>query len=189
MTIDDIVTRIKSNQIGVLRTDTIYGLVGLANDERVVQRIYGVKGRDDNKPLIILIADFNDLDKFGINLEESTNAFLRRYWPGKVSAVLPFYGSGFDYLTRNHEGLTFRMPDNQKLRSIIRQTGPIVAPSANPQGLSPASDIKCAKEYFDNKVDFYVDDGKVAGGKASTLIDLSSNEPIIIRRGDVSVSF
>jgi L-threonylcarbamoyladenylate synthase len=85
------------------------------------------------------------------------------------------------------DSLAFRIPKKQSLRALLRKTGPLVAPSANPQGKAPASKITEAKQYFGDRVDFYVR-GAIKKGKPSTVISFSADGGIIlIRDGAVKI--
>lgn len=172
---------LKRGGIGILPTDTLYGVVGSAHSKQAVSRIYEVKGRNHGKPLIILISDIADVKKFGIELSADQEAFLEKVWPGPVSVILPCRSAEFAYLHRSTKSLAFRMPKNKKLRDLIKKTGPIVAPSANPQGMKPAHTIAEAKKYFGSEVDFYVPGGRKEG-KPSRVVSLLSHKPEIVRK-------
>ena len=178
---------LKKNKIVVYPTDTLYGILGRALSRRVVERIYRVKGRDENKPFIILISAISDLNDFGIKLSDRKSKFLNKIWPGPVSVILPCTSTKFSYLHRGTKGLAFRMPKDKELLKILSATGPLVAPSANPQGETPASNINKAKKYFGNKVDGYYGKNKKTG-KPSTIISLVDTKPKIIRQGVKKVS-
>ena len=131
-------------KIGVIPTDTVYGLVASVDDKIAVDRIYAVKGRDFAKPFIILIEDVESLARFGISQADAQKA--AKYWPGRVSVVLQVSAkfrdhTQLDYLLRHGDTLAFRLPDDDKLRALLHQTGPLVAPSANPEGLPPATTL------------------------------------------------
>ncbi len=183
---DKLVQLIKDGGIGVIPTDTIYGLVCSAFDQEAVEKVYEIKGRDPEKPLIILISSVKDLARFSISPNPSKKGFLSSNWPGEVSIVLPSLDQKFDYLSRGHRSLTFRLPADNKLISLLQKTGPLVAPSANPQGLAPAEDLEEAMHYFIGQVDFGVDGGTIEGS-ASTLVDLSGEIPTVLRQGEVKV--
>lgn len=172
---------LKNDGIGVLATDTLYGLVGSALSKKAVRRIYEVKGRDDKKPFIILIASLNDLKKFSVRLSPEQKRFLESVWPGPVSVILPCKPKKFEYLHRASESLAFRMPKKQKLIDLIKKTGPLVAPSANPQGLKPARNISEARAYFEQYVDFYIPEG-TKEGKASKVVSLLGQIPVVVRK-------
>ncbi len=137
---------LKSGGIGVMPTDTIYGLLGSALDKKTVERIYQVRGRRPDKPLIILIGSLEDLKLFGIKPKDKTLEILKKYWPGQLSVVLPCAGKKFKYLHRGTKTLAFRWPKNKWLQNLLKKTGPLVAPSANPEGRTPAINIIEAKK-------------------------------------------
>lgn len=172
---------LKNDGIGILATDTLYGIVGSAFSKRAVERIYEVKGRTETKPFIVLISSLSDLKKFGVRLPSSQQKFLNEVWPGKVSVILPCSAKKFEYLHRGTKSLAFRMPKKKPLRELLQKVGPLVAPSANPQGLAPAETIAQAKKYFGEKVDFYITGGR-RKGKPSRLVRLSPDGKVEILR-------
>lgn len=147
--------------VGVIPTDTLYGLAARTHDVTAVERIYQIKGRDESKPLIILISAIEDLGEFGVELDASLLKKLKEYWPGTNSIILPCRFEEWSYLHRGTQTLAFRMPDDGWLQSLLELSGPLVAPSANPQAKQPARSLAQAKEYFGESVDFYVDGGEV----------------------------
>lgn len=177
---------IKAGGIGVIPTDTIYGLVCSAFDQDAVEKVFEIKGRDSDKPPIILISNLNDLGRFGVTLDPAKKQLLMGFWPGKVSVILPVNNDDFTYLSRGLGALTFRFPDNNKLISLLQKTGPLIAPSANTQGAAPATDVDEIMTYFVGQIDFVVDGGKVEGS-SSTLIDLTGTEVKVLRQGDVAI--
>lgn len=160
MKINELIKIIKKGGIGVLPTDTLYGLVGAAFSQKAVARIYKVRRRNPKKPLIILIGSFGDLKKLGIRTDGRINGFLKKIWPGPVSVILPCPAKKFYYLHRGTKTLAVRMPKLSWLRQLIGKTGPLVAPSANLAGRPPALTVKEAKKYFNKRVDFYLNRGR-----------------------------
>lgn len=177
-----IVTALKTGQIGVLPTDTIYGLVASALSESAVEKLYRLRRRTPTKPFIILISSIDDLQKFGIELTTFQQNFLDTHWPNPLSVILPVPDSKWHYLHRGTKSLAFRLPDKPELVDLLSQTGPLVAPSANLEGQPPANTIEEAKKYFGDQITFYVDAGKLEN-KPSTLITFEKNKPIILRQG------
>ncbi len=159
---------IKSGQRVVIPTDTLYGIVCSALNRDAVEELYRIKNRTESKPFIILIADINDLALFSVS-PEKYRALAERYWPGPVSIILPCEDKSFEYLHRSTQTLAFRLPANEELRELLRKTGPLVAPSANPEGLPPGTTIEEARVYFGDEVACYID-GDVLNGKPSTII-------------------
>lgn len=216
----DIYNILQRGGVGVLPTDTLYGLVGSAFSKKAVRRIYKLKKRNPKKPLIILIGSFSDLARFGVKPDAKTLKILRNIWPGKaspvrgkmptasaaplvrasngVSVILPCRNKKFLYLHRGTNTLAFRLPANpvknfishgarKSLRVLLRETGPLVAPSANPEGKPPARTIREAKKYFGDAVDFYADGGTVSS-QPSALIAIKNGRIIIKRKGRGVVS-
>lgn len=190
-----IVNILKKGGIGVLPTDTLYGLVGSALQEKTTERIYGVRRRSPDKPFIILLNNGKEIEKFGIPIEKGVGKVAQSYWPGKVSIVLRipetfedfpenFFREKFLYLHRGTNTLAFRVPDDEKLRELLKETGPLVAPSANPEGKLPALTIEEAKKYFGDTMDFYIDAG-MRQSEPSTLIEICPNKILILREGAV----
>jgi len=178
---------IKSGGAGVLPTDTLYGLVGLALSKKAVEKIYKIRKRNPKKPCIILISEINDLKLFGIKLQKAQKEFLEKYWPGEVSVVLECNNKKFEYLHRGTKTLALRMPKKESLRKLISKTGPILAPSANSEDSKPAFIISEAKEYFGEDVDFYVNAGRLEK-KPSTLVRLKDGEVEVLRQGKIKIS-
>jgi L-threonylcarbamoyladenylate synthase len=182
-----LVNRLKRGEVGVIPTDTLYGLVGSALNPATVERIYKLRRRDTKKPMIILISSIEDLAKFGIRLNKQSKAFLETYWPGAVSVVLPCHSKKFAYLHRGGKTLAFRFPKYPSLLRLLRQTGPLVAPSANWAGEPSAEIIRTARKYFSEEIEFYVDVGKLSG-KPSTLVGLDKRGGWkVLREGSVSI--
>lgn len=162
---------LKNGGIGILPTDTLYGLVGSAFSAKAVLKIYKLRGRNAKKPMIVLIDSLRGLEQFGVKTNPRVTKFLKKLWPGPVSVILPCEQKRFLYLHRGTKTLAFRVPQNQWLRKLLGYTGPLVAPSANPEGKPPAYTISEAQKYFGNKVGFYVDAGPKRS-TPSTLIEI-----------------
>ena len=162
-------------------TDTLYGIVGSALNQTTVERIYGIRKRNPDKPCIILISDITELAKFSINLPPAQKTTIRGYWPAPVSVVIDCPDENFSYLHRGTNTLAFRVPTNEELRFLLASTGPLLAPSANIEGMQPSQNIDEAQKYFGGQVDLYIDGGYIAG-KASKLIRLNPDGSIEVLR-------
>lgn len=173
--------------IGVLPTDTLYGLVGSALSKKTVEQIYELRKRDLKKPMIILVASLHDLKLFGLKLTATQKKFLQKVWPGKVSVVLACPDKKVAYLHRGTKSLAFRVPADEALRKFLKKAGPLVAPSANLAGEKPAETYVEAQRYFRDKIDFYVDAGTLKS-KPSTIVKLSSDGSFqLLREGAVKM--
>jgi L-threonylcarbamoyladenylate synthase len=161
---------LKRGGVGVLPTDTLYGLVGQALNKSAVAKIKRLKKRSVGKPFIILISSLKDLEKFNVKLSPEGQKVLQKIWPGPVSVAVT-------------SKLSFRLPKNKFLVELIKKTGPLVAPSANPEGLPPAKTIAEARNYFGDKIDFYLSASKKLSSQPSTLISLKKGKVLILRQG------
>ena len=176
-----IIKILKEGGIGVLPTDTIYGLVGSALKKETVERIYKVRKREKTKPFIVLISDAEDLKIFGIRLEKFQKKLVKNFWPGPYSLIFDCKSKKFEYLHRRKKSLAFRVPSPKWLRSLLKKSGPLVAPSANLARMPFAKTIKEAKNYFGNQINFYFNAGKI-DKKPSILIDARKKEIKILRK-------
>jgi L-threonylcarbamoyladenylate synthase len=170
-----------SGGIAVMPTDTLYGIVAKAQNKAVVQRIYKLRKRSPNKPCIILISSAKELTKFSVILSEEQRKAVRKYWSGPTSIILDCPDEKFAYLHRGTKTLAFRVPAPRALRILLKNAGPLIAPSANLEGLPPSQNINEAKKYFGDAVDLYVDGGELKG-KASKVIKLHDDGSVDIIR-------
>lgn len=140
----------------MLRTDTLYGIVARANDQQAVERIYQIKQRNPTKSPIILIANIDDT----YDHSDKLTSAIHNHHDAPTSFLLPAPSSPI-WLRRQNDELAYRVPGLSWLRDVLDQTGPLIAPSANPESLPPAMTITEARDYFGNQVDLYVEGGTV----------------------------
>lgn len=186
---------LKKDGVVVLPTDTLYGVVGKALSKKAVEKIYKIKGRIENKPFIVLVNSYDDLKIFGIKIDKDQAKFLEKIWPGKVSIIFPCTVDKWSYLHRGTHSIAFRMISqrNKNLYNLIKNVGPLVAPSANPEGEKPAENISEAKKYFkkvefnSNIIDLYIN-GRKRKVKPSTLIKFKNKNWVVLRQGEVKIS-
>ncbi len=185
---EKIVDILKGGGVGVIPTDTLYGLVGRAETPEAVERIYKIRRRNSHKPCIVLISSIGDLARFHVETSADIKEFLdfHKVWPGKVSIVFPCVSPEFEYLTRGTKSIAFRIPDVPELRDLIDQVGPLIAPSANIEGERSATTVGFARISFEDHVDFYVDGGEQTS-LPSTLITFQNHKMVILRQGAVKL--
>lgn len=161
---------LQAGGIAILRTDTLYGVVAVATNQAAVERVYEVKSRQPDKQLIVLISSIDDVfDSYPPEVVDR----IKGLWPGKNTIVLPSQHAP-DWLLRGGDSLAYRLPDSTELRELIAQTGPLVAPSANPESLPPAMTIDQATAYFGDNIDVYVDGGTVIDASPSNIYRLDN---------------
>ncbi len=164
--------------VGVVPTDTLYGLIAGVDNVDAIEHVYRLKRRDSDRPCIVLIDDVKRLDHFNVVPNDRELEMLKDLWPGPNSVIFKAERAP-EYLTRQTDTLAFRVPADEVLRRFLRDTGPIIAPSANLENMRPATSIEEAYLYFGEEV-FYVDGGERTG-PASRLVKIEREKVIVIR--------
>ena len=175
-------------------TETVYGLGADATNELAVARIYEVKGRPSDHPLIVHIADLKYLEQWISEIPEYAIELARAFWPGPMTLILKRSELAKDYITGNQDTVGIRIPDNSLALGLIeafhRLGGAgIAAPSANRFGqVSPTTAAAVSEEIGDYLIDsdFILDGGPSEDGLESTIIDCTSITPRILRPGAIT---
>lgn len=178
-----IVALLKEGKVGVMPTDTVYGLVCSAHDEAAVAKLYALKHRHA-KPGTVIAYSQEQLTKLGLK-----KAYLKadkQFWPNAISVVVPC-GKVLEYLHQGVGSLAVRLPKPVNLRQLLAVSGPLLTTSANRPGEETAHTIQEAIELFGAKVDFYVDGGRLVGHKPSTIIRIVDDAIEIVRLGAVQL--
>jgi L-threonylcarbamoyladenylate synthase len=175
---------LKPGSVGVIATDTLYGLVARAEDKAAVERMYSLKSREQ-KPGTLIAASIDQVEKLGLKRRYLTA--VEQYWPDAVSVIIPCADPALSYLHQGKMSLAVRLPDDDGLQKLLTQTGPLITSSANHPGEAPAATIEQAKQYFGAQVDFYIDGGDLSGHQPSTIIRVVDDAIEIIRQGAVKI--
>lgn len=173
---------LQSGGVGVIPTDTVYGLVCRAADEQAVARLYALKDRK-SKPGTVIAASVQQLVELGIKARYLKS--VEHYWPNPISIVIPSHG--LTYIHQGVGGIATRVPINSDVRALLEKTGPLLTTSANHPGKPEAVNVAQAQKYFDDAVDFYVDGGDLSGRKPSTLIRIVDDAVEVLRAGAVTI--
>ena len=185
-------TRIKAAEIiasgGVIafRTDTFYGLGADPFNSNAVARIRELKGREDDKPILLLISDADEVDRF---IEQS--GFFKMvavgHWPAPLTLVGVARPEVPIELTAGTHSLGVRLPDDEEVRTLVRVCGgALTATSANLSGQPPARTAQEVQNYFPQGIDLIIDGGEVTATEPSTVLDLSGSEVRLVREGAVT---
>ena len=162
---------LKQGGVVIALTDTIYGILALANNQAAVERVFSVKSRHPDKSPIVLVSHQDQLyDQPSQPLAE----LMDEKWPGPVSIIVPSQRAPV-WLRRSNNSLAYRQPAHRELAKLIDEVGPLIAPSANPEGQPPAMTIEAAIEYFADAVDIYIDSGPAKSCQPSQLLQVESN--------------
>lgn len=178
-----VIDLLSKGKVGVIPTDTIYGLATLASNEEGVTRLYGLKKRD-KKLGTFIAADIEQL--FSLGLSEPALRAVAHLWPNPVSVVIPTH-KGWEYLDLGKGSLAVRIPREARLRTLLQQTGPLVTSSANLFDQPPSNTIQEAQAYFGEAVDFYVDGGDLSGRPPSTIARFLGIRLEVLREGAIII--
>lgn len=169
-------------------TETVYGLGGDALNPQASMKIYGAKGRPSDNPLIVHIADMEDLEKIVTHIPKAAKILAENFWPGPLTMILP-KGERIPFETTGGlNSVAVRMPDNDTALRLIRAGGGFVAaPSANTSGRPSPTTAGHVAEDLGERIDMIVDGGPVGIGIESTIVDLTESIPTILRPGYISL--
>lgn len=175
---------LRDGAVGVMPTDTVYGIVAQAANKQAVAKLYKTKHRD-GKPGTVIAANVQQLDALGI--EKVYLHQVRHLWPNSISVVLPV-GPELEYLHQGLNSLAVRVPKDPQVRELLEQTGPLLTSSANMPGELPSTTLSEAEKYFGNTVDFYVDGGDLSDREPSTILRLGPGNTLeVLRQGAVQI--
>lgn len=167
-------------------TETVYGLGADARNPRAVRRIFQVKGRPPTHPLIVHIAEPEDLYQWAVGIPEVAWRLADRFWPGPLSLVLRRSSLTPPEVTGGQETVAVRVPSHPVARDLLRAFGSgVAAPSANRfQGVSPTT-ADHVRDSLGRDVDIVLDGGPCPVGLESTILDLTGDEPAVLRPGGI----
>jgi L-threonylcarbamoyladenylate synthase len=179
-------TIIAAGGIIAFRTDTFYGLGADPLNATAVGKIRELKGREDAKPILLLISDLSEVERFISSPSETFVSVAGRFWPGPITLIGVARSELPSELTAGTGTLGLRLPDNEDVRSLVRACGgALTATSANTSGLDPARTAAEVARYFPEGIDLVLDGGAVTVTEPSTVLDLSNAVPRLIREGAI----
>jgi L-threonylcarbamoyladenylate synthase len=178
---------LKQGGIVAFPTDTVYGLGAAVNLPQAVARVYEVKERPKNMPLPLLLADKSQIEEVAEPVPPIAWLLAAKFLPGGLTIVLFKSKSVPDTVTGGGKTVAIRIPAHPIPLALIRGVGtPIVGTSANLSGKPSALTAEEVYAQLDSKVDLIIDGGRCPGGRESTIVDLTSETPIILREGAIS---
>ena len=195
MILDSSETHIRAAEIiargGVIafRTDTFYGLGANPLNRGAVQRIKELKGREDSKPILIVISDYDQIKRFISEVSPAFETLSQMFWPGALTLIGKANPDLPAEITAGTKTVGVRLPDDDKVRALVRVCGgALTATSANPSHASPASTAQAVKNYFGDAIDLIVDGGESSTDRPSTVVDATGDAPKLVREGVISWS-
>lgn len=168
-------------------TETVYGLGGDALNPDSSRKIYAAKGRPSDNPLIVHVADMESIEKIVEKVPEAAYRLAEAFWPGPLTLIMKKNDRVPHETTGGLDTVAIRMPSNKIALELIRQSGGyIAAPSANTSGRPSPTLASHCQEDLSGKIEMIIDGGQVGIGLESTIIDLTSDTPMILRPGYIT---
>ena len=182
--LDEAVEYIKNDEIVAIPTETVYGLGANGLSESACKKIFQVKGRPQDNPIILHISKMEDMDKLVKNIPYEALIMLENLWPGPLTVILEKKNIVPSIVTGGGNTVAIRMPSNQIARKIIEKAEvPIAAPSANLSGRPSPTTANDVLEDLDGKIPLIIDGGQSSIGIESTVLDLTEKPYTILRPG------
>lgn len=179
---------IKNGGLVAFPTETVYGLGGDALNPESSRKIYAAKGRPSDNPLIVHVASMEDLETIVKDVPEAARKLAKAFWPGPLTMIMNKNEKVPYETTGGLDTVAIRMPDNKIALELIRQSGGfIAAPSANTSGRPSPTVARYCIEDLSGKIEMILDGGQVGIGLESTIVDLTSDTPMILRPGYITL--
>ena len=178
---------IQSGDVVAIPTETVYGLAANGLSEDAVSRIFEVKGRPSDNPLILHICDATQIDLYCHDVPQSAYRLAQLFWPGPLTMVLPAKDTVPKRTTGGLSTVALRCPDSEIARQIIQLSGvPLAAPSANISGKPSTTTAEHVLHDHGGKIPLIVDGGACRVGVESTIVDLTEERPRLLRPGGIT---
>ena len=177
---------VRAGQLVVLPTDTVYGLGCDAFSSTAVRALLAAKNRGPDMPVPVLVGSWSTIDGLVMSVPTAARDLIEAFWPGGLSLVLPHAPSLAWDLGATKGTVMLRMPLHPVALELLRDVGPMAVSSANISGSPPATTAAEAQEQLGDKVTTYLDGGPSGDPVASTIVDLTGDQPRILREGAVT---
>jgi L-threonylcarbamoyladenylate synthase len=185
--IEQAVEILRRGGIVAFPTETVYGLGADATNPRAVQRVFEVKGRPSTNPVIVHVASIDIARRYASQWPDSATQLARKFWPGPLTFVLPKSDAIVPSVTAGRDTVGLRAPDHPVTLELLRQfDGPLIGPSANRSSHISPTTAQHVRDELGDSVDLILDGGPCRFGIESTVLDLTSPRPTILRPGAVS---
>ena len=179
---------VRAGQLVVLPTDTVYGIGCDAFSASAVRRLLAAKNRGPDMPVPVLVGSWTTIDGLVMGVPKAARELIEAFWPGGLSLVLPHAPSLAWDLGSTKGTVMLRMPLHPVALELLRDVGPMAVSSANISGSPAPATAEGAREQLGSSVQVYLDGGDSGDPVASTIVDLTGDEPRVLREGAVSTA-
>lgn len=176
---------IRAGGVVAVPTDTVYGIACSVKNPKAIQSLYDIKIREINKAIPVLIADLDQIDQVAKNLNDQARKLSKTFWPGALTLIVEKNSQLPENLTI-HPTVGMRMPAHEWLRSLMRITGPLACTSANISGEASPATARQVLDQLDERIELIIDGGECKGGISSTVVDCSTDDIVILRKGGIT---
>ena len=178
---------LQQEEVVAFPTETVYGLGANAYSDKAVAKIFQAKGRPSDNPLIVHISNKNQLTELVDNIPAHAEKLMEKFWPGPLTVIFPKKNNASELVTAGLDTIAIRMPDHPVALALIEESGlPLAAPSANLSGKPSPTTAKHVVDDLEGKIAGIVDGGPTGVGLESTVVDCTTEFPIILRPGGVT---
>jgi L-threonylcarbamoyladenylate synthase len=186
--VDLAVEHLRQGHIVAFPTETYYGLAVDPENQPAVERLFALKNRPVDKPLLLLIENTTQLSSLVASIPPNFGPLMERYWPGPLTLVFPALGSVNPKITAGSKTVGVRISPHPLAGQLVQKFGkPITATSANLSGKAPAKSALEVSLMFGKDIDFILDGGETTAGLCSTIAGVKESQLFVIRQGEVDI--
>lgn len=187
--LEQIILGLENGAIMGYPTETVYGLGCNALNVSAVKRVYQLKGRDYSYPMIVLVKDMTMVKALTSSIPDDAAKVMNEFWPGPLTIVFKASSMIPNLLTGDKKTIGLRISSDPVCKMLIHKfKKPLISTSANPSGYKPATSVKQLNSYFKSKLDLIIDSGLRNRSAISTVLDMSGNDPKLLREGEINRS-
>jgi tRNA threonylcarbamoyl adenosine modification protein (Sua5/YciO/YrdC/YwlC family) len=179
---------VRAGRVVVIPTDTVYGIGCDAFSGNAVSSLLAAKGRGPDMPVGVLVGSWSTIDGLVLSVPQTARTLIEAFWPGDLSIVLPHAPSLAWDLGRTQGTVMLRMPLHPVALELLREVGPMAVSSANRTGNPAPATAQEARDQLGESVAIYLDGGTSGEPIPSTIVDLTGDEPVVLREGAVSLA-
>lgn len=178
---------IRQNGVVIFPAKCLYGVAANALDEKAVQKVFDLKQRPKNNPILVLIPDRKHLKELVISIPEAAEKLMDAFWPGNLTLIFEAGKHIPKILTAGTGKIGIRVPIHPVAKALVQSLGyPVTGTSANLSGQESCFQILRLDPFITDHADLILDAGTLKGGKGSSIVDITQFPPVILREGEVS---